>query len=130
MTPLQNLYYALGLLAYSIAKVDGTVQKEEKNNFHKILSDEFNKHNLGFDYSEIIFKILDKDKMDTETSYRWAMEEMKQYDYFFTPDLKNKFIDILQKVAEVFPPVTEEEKKFIEQASKDINDLNGKETNL
>lgn len=29
MTPLQNLHSAIGELAYSIARADGTIQKEE-----------------------------------------------------------------------------------------------------
>ena len=39
-TPIQNLHYAIGQLAYCIARVDGKVQKEEREKFHDIVVSE------------------------------------------------------------------------------------------
>jgi tellurite resistance protein len=60
MTPIQNLYMALGEAAYAVAMADGKVQNEEHEKFERILKAEFSKHGLDFDYAEIIFKVLKK----------------------------------------------------------------------
>jgi hypothetical protein len=123
MTPSQNLYYALGELAYAIAKSDGAIQEEEKKILHEIVSSEINDENIDFDYSEIIFTIMSKDRTDAETSYAWAMSEIKNNRHYFNDRYKDKFIQILTRVAEAFPPVTSQESTYIERFRKDVSKL-------
>ena len=116
----QNLYYALGILSYAIAKADGVVQVEERNIIHKIVTDELD-HNLNFNYSEIIFDLLQKDKRSLDEVYEWAMAEFEIGKYHLNSEMKTKFISIITKIAEAFPPNTIEEKKLIHQFKQDIN---------
>jgi uncharacterized tellurite resistance protein B-like protein len=123
MTPTQNLYYALGELAYAIAKCDGTIQEEEKRILHDIVSSEIRKENVDFDYSEIIFTIMAKDHTDSETSYHWALSEIKTNRHYFNEEYKDKFVKVLCKVAEAFPPVTSQEQSLIERFKTDVSKL-------
>lgn len=122
MDAQQNLYYALGILAYAIAKADGEVQREERDMIHKLVSEEID-HNVNFNYSEIIFDILQKDNRSFNQVYEWSMSEFELGKYHFTPAMKSEFISVITKIAEAFPPNTHEEKKLISQFEIDIKKL-------
>jgi uncharacterized tellurite resistance protein B-like protein len=124
MNPVQNLYYALGELAYAMAKADGSIQNEEKKLFHEIVTQEIEQHNIDFDYSEIIFNIMEKDKTDVETSYTWAIKEIQNNKHYFLPELRKKFVSIMERVAGAFPPVTVQERVLLERFRSDINSIN------
>ena len=125
MTPLQNLHYAIGELAYTVANADGKVQKEERNKFHSIVEAELRCEDYDFDISDIIFQILDKDKQDSETTYKWAMDQIKMNSHYLSPELKETFICVMEKVAKAFPPVTKSEKNILERFKKEIAGING-----
>jgi len=125
MTSLQNLHYAIGQLAYAIAYADGTVQQKEKQKFHDIIAAELRCKDYDFNISEIIFQIMNTDKMDAETAYNWAMKEIKLNSHYLSPDLKKTFIKVIEKIAKAYPPITDEEKTLIERFNKDIEPLNG-----
>jgi tellurite resistance protein len=40
MTPVENLHYAIGELAIAVALADGEIQKEERDQFHKLVETE------------------------------------------------------------------------------------------
>ena len=125
MEPTENLHYAIGELAFAVARADGELQQEERKKFHDIVEEELrNKHN-SFNVSDIIFQIMEKDKVDTKTTYEVAMHEMKVNGHYLSPKLKEKFISVLEKVAEAFPPVTSEEKNIIERFKADIKPIKG-----
>lgn len=123
MTPSQNLYYALGELAYAIAKCDGVIQEEEKRILHDIVTSEIRKDNIDFDYSEIIFSIMAKDATDVETSYGWAISEIRNNRHYFNEGFRETFVSVLCKVAEAFPPVTAQERTLIDRFTKDVKSL-------
>jgi uncharacterized tellurite resistance protein B-like protein len=126
MTSLQNLHTAIGELAYAIARADGTIQKEEREKFHDIVAGELRSKHYDFDISEIIFQILDKDKyVDTKTSYDWAMKEIRLNSHYLSPELKQTFIKVMERVANAYPPVTYEESNLLEKFKKDIAPLRG-----
>jgi uncharacterized tellurite resistance protein B-like protein len=125
MTPIESLHYAIGELAYTMARADGAVQKEERKKFHDIVAAELRCKDYAFDISDIIFQMLDKDKPDTETSYKWAMEQIRLNSHYLSPKLKETFIRVMEKVARVFPPVTENEQKILDKFKKDISTING-----
>ena len=126
MRPLQNLHSAIGELAYAIARADGTIQKEERQKFHDIVAAELRCKDYDFDISDIIFQILDKDKyIDSQTSYDWAMKEIRLNSHYLSPQLKETFIKVMEKVAKAYPPVTNEEKEILERFKKDIEPLKG-----
>jgi uncharacterized tellurite resistance protein B-like protein len=126
MTPLQNLHYAIGELAYAIASADGAIQKEEREKFHEIVASELRSKDYDFDISEIIFQILDKEKQtDTQTSYDWGMKQIAMNSHYLSPQLKETFINVLEKVAKAYPPITFEEMNLVEKFKKDIGPIIG-----
>jgi len=120
MTSTQSLFYALGEMAYAIASADGTIQKEEKEELQKILVSEFSDYPGAYNYTEIIFHILQKDKLDLETTYNWAIREIKFNKEHLTAVLSMKFIKVIEKVAHAFPPVTADEQKLVDRFIKEI----------
>jgi uncharacterized tellurite resistance protein B-like protein len=127
MTPVENLHYAIGELAYAVARADGFVQEEERKKFQDIVSGELREHDYKFDIASIIFQLMDhrKSHQDGDTAYQWAMNTIKLNSHYLSPALKEKFIRVMQRIAEAYPPVTEEEKRMIDQFMKDIEPLHG-----
>jgi uncharacterized tellurite resistance protein B-like protein len=125
MTPTQNLHYALGELAYAVAFADGTIQQDERKKFHAILESEMTSVGGAPDISEIIFKLLEKDKTDSETSYQWALGQLKLNSQYLSPELKLAFLRVIEKIAKAFPPVLHSEKNMIQRLRNDISEIHG-----
>lgn len=125
MIPIQNLYYSIGQLAYTIASADGKIQKQEAVRFLDIVTAELDNKNYDFDVSLIIFNMMVKDKTDPQTTYDWAMNNIRINSHYMSPELKLKFIKIMEEISEAFPSVTSEEKNILERFKKDIAPLNG-----
>lgn len=124
-TPIQNLHYAIGELAYAVARADGKVQEAERKRFKAIVEEELQGHDEDFDLAEIIFTIMDRDQHNSETVYNWAMHEIHTNSHYLSPALKAKFIQVMEKIAEAYPPVTDSEKKIIDQFKEDIKNIHG-----
>lgn len=125
MGPLEQLYYSFGEMIYAIAISDGKVQKEEKEKLASILKSEFADHENELDYTGIIFQLLNKDKPKVETAYEWAIKGIRLNSQYVSNDLKKKFINTVNKVAEAFPPKTTEEQNVINRFIKDLSAING-----
>jgi uncharacterized tellurite resistance protein B-like protein len=123
MEAMGNLFYALGQLSYAIANADGKIQREEKDNFHKILKEQFDAISPEMDTAEIIFELLRRDAIDTQTAYNWAINQIKLYSHYLDDNLKKGFITTIKKVAEVYPPVEPQEKALIEQFERDLKSI-------
>jgi uncharacterized tellurite resistance protein B-like protein len=125
MSPIESLHYAIGELAFAVARADGEVQKQERQKFHDMIAAELRCENYDFDISSIIFQVLDKEHEDTEVTYQWAMKQIRLNSHYLSPELKATFIKVMKKVAEAFPPVTKDESDLIERFKKDIEPLHG-----
>lgn len=125
MTPLQNLYYAIGELAYAIAISDGIIQNEERQKFYAIVEAELRCKKYDFDISKIIFEIMSKDKINSQDSYNWAMMQIRLNSHYLSPELKKTFIAVIEKVAKAFKPVTLEEFELIVKFKKEIELITG-----
>lgn len=125
MTPLENLHYAIGELAYAVAKADGEVQKEERLKFHNIVEAELRCKDYNFNVSDIIFQIVDKDKTSLEEAYNSAMKQIKTNSHYLSPELKTTFIKVMEKVAKAYKPVTINEQNLIDKFKKDIEPIIG-----
>lgn len=125
MTPLENLHYAIGELAYAFARVDGKVNPEERKKFEQLIKLGFKQKDYDYDVSDIIFKILDKDKRDTETAYNWAIKELKNNSHYLSPELKACALKIMHSISEAFPPFTKEEQELYNRFKTDIEPLIG-----
>ena len=125
MTPIENLHYAIGEMAYAMARADGAVQHEERKKFHEIIAGELHSEHYEFDVSSIIFQILDKEKNSAEDTYNWAMNQIRMNSHYLSPELKNTFLKVMQKVAEAYPPVTGDESSLMKRFKNDIEPLHG-----
>ena len=117
----ENLYYALGQLAYAVAMADGAIQHDEKEKLQAIVAEGIKHHEVDYNIAQIIFSVLDREKMDLETSYNWAIKDFKKYKIFLNDQIKADFIKVLEDVAESFESVSKEEKSIINRFKKDIN---------
>ena len=125
MTEIESLHYAIGELAYAIARADGKVQEEERKKFHDIVEAELRCKDYAFEVSYIIFQIINKDNTDTETTYNWGMDQIKLNRRYLSPELKKTFIRVMEKVAKAFSPVTNTEQNLIDRFKKDIEGIKG-----
>lgn len=122
MDSKQSLYYALGIFSYAVAKADGTVQQEEKDMLHKIVSEEMD-HDIDFQYVEIIFQLLQKDKPGFDDVHKWALDALEQGKYHLSEKVKDQFVQVLKKVADSFPPKTDREHELINIFIQEIRDF-------
>lgn len=125
MDPLENLHFAIGQLAFAVAFSDGKVQKEEREKFQAIVLQELKREDYSFDVSDIVFQIMEKDKMDSSTVYDWAMKEIKANGHYLSPELKQKFLLVMDRIANAYPPVTIDESSIINKFKKDIASIHG-----
>jgi len=122
MNGVERLYFALGELAYAVAKADGQINYEERNKLHDIVVEEAKCHHHEFNVSEIIFHIMQKDQLfDVEDSYRMAMKEINICSNYLTEDMKAEFVAVLEKVARSFGTYTDNEKALIDRFRSEIN---------
>jgi len=120
MDAKQHLFYGLGHIAYAVALADGKLQESEKEIFHRLMKEEMARVDSDFDYSDIIFQVLEKEHVDFETAYHWGIDAIRLGDHKMTPALKWEFLDIIYKVAERFPPVTIKEHEIISRFARDL----------
>ncbi|NQY10201.1 MAG: TerB family tellurite resistance protein [Flavobacteriales bacterium] len=116
----RSIYYALGQLAYAIAKADGKVQMVEREELTHIISEALGDHNFDFGVAEIIFHVLDKDDMDFEMAYSMALADLEEHKVWLNPDIKADFIKVVEKIALSYGGVHENERKLIKRFKKDI----------
>lgn len=120
MDAKQHLFYGLGHIAYAVAQADGKLQESEKQIFHRMMKEEMARVDSDFDYSDIIFQVLEKEHVDFETAYKWGMDAIRLGDYKLTPTLKWEFLDIIYKIADHFPPVSIKEQEIISRFARDL----------
>jgi uncharacterized tellurite resistance protein B-like protein len=126
MSPRDNIFYAIGQLAYAMANADGKIQKEEQKKFLDSCLSELGAGSEGPVISEIIFKLLKKQEtFDTDSVYTLAMDTIRTNGHYLSPELKKRAIDLLQKVAEASPPFTKEERHLLERFKRDIEPIKG-----
>jgi hypothetical protein len=126
MTPLESLHSAIAELAYATTFSEGELERTEAAKFLAIVASELHNKNYDFDITQIIFEIMVKDRISTDTSYNWAMHKIKTNSHYLSPELKGKFIRVMKEVAKAFPP--EEEIGLLERFRKDIGAIHGDST--
>lgn len=123
-TAIKNLYYALGEACYAMAMADGMIQVEERTQLNSILKKEFSQSaSKDIIETEIIFKLLSKERPDAETAMDWALNEIKTNSHYFSLDMKCHFISTMIKVAHSFPTVTGDEKKMLMRFIEGVLDI-------
>jgi uncharacterized tellurite resistance protein B-like protein len=112
------LVQALAELAYSIALADGELEEKEKKAFNQIIESELGRSSWS---AKNRFAILEERiAPNIEQSYKFAMFAIKTNKKDFSPQLKQKFINVIEKIAESVEGLRSEEKEIIERFKKDI----------
>lgn len=122
MNSKQHLYYALGILAYSIALADGKVQREELQELEAIVNEDSG-HQFDVGYADIIFRLLNSQKHGEHKVYDWAMSEFENGRHHLTGEMIEKFTRVINRVAEAYPPTTQEEEDIIQRFKVEIREL-------
>ncbi len=125
MTSIENLHDAIGMLAYAVAFADGKVQQEEIKKWEAIVAAELRMKDMHFDISDISFRLMARDKIDVKTVYDWAMKEIHTNSHYLSPELKDTFLKVMEKMAKAYPPVTIDEHNLIEKFKEDMEKVHG-----
>jgi uncharacterized tellurite resistance protein B-like protein len=125
MNPIQNLYYALGQMAYAIAFADGKVQKEEMNKLEELVQRSILKYGFDAGVIEIIFKMLHRDQTNVKTVAQWSEAQLNLNSAYLSEKMKKCFLEILNDVALAYPPVTNEEKEILNRYQSFLASLKG-----
>lgn len=115
------LVQALAELAYSIALADGQLEEKEKKAFNEIINSELGKSAWS---AKNRFAILEERiSPNIEQSYKFAMFAIKTNKKDFSEDLKNKFINVIERVANSVDGLRQEEKELIIRFKHDIEQI-------
>ena len=111
------LVQALAELAYSIALADGELELNEKKAFNEIIDSELGKSAWS---AKNRFSFLEERLApNIEQSYKIAMFAIKTNKKDFSPELKKKFINVIERIADSVEGLRSEEKQIIERFKKD-----------
>lgn len=116
----QHLFFGLGQVAYAIAMSDGKIQKEEKEKLDSILLEEIARFDQDFDFSDTIFKILEKDHANSKDAYNWGIHAIQTGSSQLTPELAEEFLRIIKNVILAFPPPEKSELNLFEKFETDL----------
>lgn len=115
------LIQALAELAYSIALADGKLQSDEKQAFFDIIDSELQEDAW---WAKNRFKLLEEQVVpNIEQTYNFAIFAIKTNKNDFSDSLKNKFINVIEKVAQSVDGLREEEAQLIERFKEDISNI-------
>ena len=117
----REVYRAIAEMAYVMAKAEHGISVEERIAFMDIVRQEFGDKSW---IAESHFELLDEITLPSlDKAYNASMYELKKYKEFFTPELKEKAIRILKRVADSFGGLGENEAFIIDRFKKDIQHL-------
>lgn len=112
------LVQALAELAYSIALADGKLEEQEKNAFSEIIDSELGK---SAGSAKNRFALLEERiSPNIEQSYKFAMFAIKTNKKEFSPDLEQKFINVIERIAKSVEGLRKEEMDLIDRFKTDI----------
>ncbi len=117
----REIIRALSEMAYVIAKSERGISSEERIAFFNIIEEE-----LGTDawIAQSHFEVLDEVTLPTlDKAYNAALFELRKHKSHFTPELRTKSLRILQRVADSFGGIGENEAFIIDRFKKDIQHL-------
>jgi uncharacterized tellurite resistance protein B-like protein len=118
----QNIYIAMGSLAYAITKADGKIQEQEKITIKQLAQKEFELNDQDNEWIENMFSKLEKDGISLDDAYNYALDvlEANRYEFDFDQEMKQKCLKFMEKIAESFDGVSVNEQLVIKKFKKDI----------
>jgi uncharacterized tellurite resistance protein B-like protein len=118
----QNIYIAMGSLAYAITKADGQIQEQEKNTIKNLAQKEFELNDQDNEWIENMFSKLEKDGISLDDAYNYAIDvlEANRYEFDFDQEMKQKCVNFMERIAESSNGVSVNEQLIIKRFRKDI----------
>ena len=117
----REIYRAIAELAYVIAKADKGLSATERAAFYQIAQDELDYESWA---AQSRFELLDEVLQPSiEKAYNYAIHDLKKHKDHFTPALRQKTLNVLQKVAASCNGLSANEAFIIDRFKKDLDDL-------
>ncbi len=116
----KDFYINLGRLLYAVAMADGEVQDEEMQELYKLvisdLSDEslFNQDEVNVFNTEFEFESLMERKVSRNDAFHTFIGFFDQNKTHFTPEMKKVVIHAVERIAESFDGIVNEEREMID----------------
>jgi hypothetical protein len=116
-----ELLRCIAEMAYVIAKVDKGLSSEERIAFYNIIEEE-----LEYDAwaAQSRFELLDEViQPDIDKAYNEAMFDLRKYRKHLTPEIKEKTIRVMQRVADSSNGFNEKEAFIMDRVKRDLQQL-------
>jgi hypothetical protein len=116
-----ELYRCIAELAYVMAKVDRGLSSEERIAFYKVINEE-----LQYDAwaAQSRFELLDEVvEPNIDKAYNEAIHDFRKYRKYVTPEIKDKTLKVIQRVADACNGFNEKEALIMDRIKKDLRDL-------
>lgn len=130
MANIKQFYKELGRLLYSVAMADGKVQEEEIKMLHKLISglafSEATSDSSGMNhafYAEFEFEKYVKDNVKIKEACDSFINFLNSNVADLDPILISKSVDAIEKIADAFNKVSEEEREVINKVKKEILEI-------
>lgn len=116
-----ELYRGIAELAYVIAKVDRGLSQPERLAFYKVIEEELE---YGAWAAQSRFDLLDEViEPDIDKAYNEAIFDFRKYKSQLTPEIKEKTLRVMQRVADACNGLNEKESFIIDRIKRDLKDL-------
>ena len=106
----------LGSLVYALSKLDGPIHPQELHTIKKLLSGE--PHG---DLALYAYFIRENTGELSEDAYAFGIRRMAAQQIELTPATKQRFVNILRRVALAHEGISRQERRFIDQFWREIN---------
>jgi uncharacterized tellurite resistance protein B-like protein len=116
-----ELLRCIAEMAYVIAKADKGLSADERIAFNNIIQEE-----LEFDSwaAQSRFELLDEViEPSIDKAYNEAMHDFRKYKNFLTPELKQKTLRVMKRVADACSGFSEREALIIDRVKNDLEEL-------
>lgn len=118
----QNIFKAMGSLAYAMAIADGKIQDEEKTTIRKLALEEFDLSDIDNAWITNMFKELEDKHIPLEEAYQFALDtlEANRFAFDFDEIMKKKCLKFIERTAEAFQDVQLPEQQILDRLKTDL----------
>lgn len=118
----ENIYKAMGSLAYAIAVADGKIQEQEKNTIKKLTLEEFDLTEVNSVWIHHMFKELEEKQISLDDAYQYAIDtlESNRFDFDFDEVMKKKCLKFIERTADSFDGIDNSERTIIKKLKVDL----------
>lgn len=117
----REIYRAIAEMAYVIAKAERGISAEEKIAFFDIIQEELGEESW---IAQSHFELLDEVTVPSlDKAYNAALFELNKHKDKFTPELKEKAVRVVKRMAESFGGFGENEAFVLDRFKKDIQNF-------